>query len=160
VAADSLDTPLRWLLDRARIIDCIVRFANAFDRQDWNALRACLADRIETDYSQFRGTPPGVESADDYVAARRNGLAGLRTLHLLSNHEVEISGDLARCLSAYRIYRATDVDGRERCFDSAGQYAHELARDGSAAWRITRIRQTVVRRSGDPSIHRAFRPAP
>lgn len=151
---------LRWLAARAQIIDCTVRFANAFDAQDWPALRACLAERVYTDYAQFRGTPPAWELADDYVAARRAGLAGLRTLHVLTNHEVALGDDRARCVSAYQIFRVrVEPDGGERRLDTAGRYEHELAR-GADGWRIERIRQTVVIQSGDRAIHGALRARP
>ena len=47
--------PLQHLLDRAAITDTIVGAANAFDTQDWDRLRAYLADEVHTDYSEFRG---------------------------------------------------------------------------------------------------------
>ena len=152
-------TDLR-LADRADIIDCIVRAAAAFDAQDWGALRACLADTLETDYSQFRGEPPATVSADAYVASRREGLAGLRTLHISTNHLVEASGDEATCRSAYRIFRVDPARpaGQNR-LDTAGAYEHGLVRTADG-WRICRIRQTVVVQDGDPAVHRGLKAPP
>ena len=40
------DSTLAWLRNRAEVTDAVLRFANAMDRQDWTALRACLADEL------------------------------------------------------------------------------------------------------------------
>jgi hypothetical protein len=148
---------LQLLLDRAAITDTIVGAANAFDTQDWAALRACLTDDLRTDYSDFRGEAPATVSADSYVEARRSGLRGLKTLHLSTNHQIEIDGDRAHCRSAYRIYRVdpTRAPGENRP-DTSGHYEHELVRTASG-WRICSIRQTVVFREGSLDVHGAFR---
>ena len=148
---------LQALLDRAAIADTIVGAANAFDTQDWERLRTCLADELRTDYSEFRGEPPSTVSADSYVEARRNGLLGLKTLHISTNHQIEIDGDSAKCRSAYRIYRIDPARAPgENRLDTAGHYEHELVRvpDG---WRICSIKQTVVLREGASGVHGAFR---
>jgi SnoaL-like domain len=148
---------IQWLLDRARIIDVITGFANAFDTQDWDRLRLFLADDLWTDYSAFRGVPPSATTPEAYVASRREALSGLRTLHISTNHQVTITGDDATCFSAYRIYRFDPALAEdENRLDTAGNYEHGLVRAG-ASWRIHRIRQTVVFRTGNASIHRALK---
>ncbi len=148
---------LRRLADRADIVDVILRAADAMDRQDWAALAACLAPVIDVDYSDLRGDPPATVSADEYVTARRAGLAGLRTQHVSTNHLVTIDGDRASCRSCFVIHRVAPAlpDG-ERFFDTAGHYAHALRR-GPDGWRITAITQTVVWNRGNPDVHGALR---
>lgn len=153
----SLPAELAALVDRARVVDTVVGAANAIDARDWARLRSLLADALDVDYREFRGEPPARVSADEYVAARRRGLAGLRTLHISTNHAVEIEGDRARCVSAYRIYRIDP--GRpagENRLDTAGRYTHELER-GRTGWRICGISQTVVIRAGNEAVHGALR---
>lgn len=151
---------LSALLDRHAVVDVVIGFANAFDRQDWGQLRSYLMPRVWADYSEFRGEPPAEVAADDYVAARERGLAGLRTVHLSTNHQVRIDGDRAACWSAYQIYR---VDLRlpddANQLHTVGHYEHGLVR-ADGAWRIDRIRQTVVVRTGVAHVHGAFRKAP
>lgn len=150
----NTDSQLRDLLDRDAVRDLVVRFANAFDLQDWNALRACLAVEIHVDYSAFRGEPPKIVAAEDYVASRASALAALKTQHLSTNHQVTIAGDRAECFSAFLIHRIAPASGD--FLDTAGHYWHGCARmpDG---WRIERIRQTVLWTRGTPEIHGAFR---
>lgn len=151
------DETLRLLTHRTAIISTIVGIANAIDRRDWGKLRSLLANELDTDYSQFRGEPAGRVLADDYVASRKEGLQGVRTLHISTNHEVVVRGDEADCYSAYRIFRVAEGGSEER-LDTAGTYEHRLVRVGGS-WLVRGIKQTVVVLSGDRSIHGAFRRA-
>lgn len=151
------EASLQLLLDRAAITDTIVEAANAFDTQDWDGLRALLADELRTDYSEFRGEPPSTVSADAYVEARRSGLRCLKTLHISTNHQIRIEGDSAKCRSAYRIYRIDPARPQgENRLDTAGHYEHDLVR-APGGWRICSIKQTVVLREGASGVHGAFR---
>ena len=158
-AADPAAT-LRWLRDRAEATDVVVRFANAMDRRDWAGLRACLAPAVDVDYSDLRGEPRATVAADDFVAARARGLAGLRTQHLSTNHAVQVDGDRAECLSAFLIHRLdpSAPAGRD-AFDTAGHYTHGLVRT-TDGWRIDRIVQRVLWSRGEPSVHGALRRPP
>jgi len=151
------DPALAWLRDRAEVTDTVLRFANAMDRQDWAALRACLADELEIDYSALRGEPPRTVLAEEYVAGRVSGLAGLRTQHVSTNHVVTVAGDRAECVSAFLIHRLDPARPPEsQTFDTAGHYRHGLARAGNG-WRIDRIVQTVLWSRGNPDVHGALR---
>jgi hypothetical protein len=150
--------PLRWLVDRAAIIDVIVGIANAFDAQDWARVRSFLAEELMTDYTQFRNEPAARVRADAYVQERQRALAGVRTLHVSTNHEVKVLGDQAECTSAYRIYRFNpQLAPGENRFDTAGTYHHGLVRT-AAGWLVCRIMQTVLLREGNPLVHGAFIP--
>lgn len=149
------DEAVRQLADRTAIISTIVAIANAIDRKDWGRLRSLLADELNTDYSQFRGEPAGTVLADAYVMSRKEGLEGVRTLHISTNHEVVVRGGEADCYSAYRIFRVAEGSGGER-LETAGAYEHQLVRAGDR-WLVKGIKQTVVVFSGDRSVHGAFR---
>ena len=96
---------IRWIVNRAAVIDTIVAFANAIDAKDWQNLRSHLADEIDIDYSDFRSETPRRITAEAYIKQRVEGLAGLRTLHVSTNHEPTIHNNTAKCQSAYQIYR-------------------------------------------------------
>jgi hypothetical protein len=145
------------LLDRAAVVDTVVGLANAMDEQDWARVRSLLADELDVDYSDFRGDPPSRVTADDYVASRIEGLAGLRTLHTSTNHEVRVEGDEATCGSAYHIVRVDPATGRR--LDTWGTYRHRLARTANG-WRVSGIVQKVVCLEGDRAVHGALRERP
>ena len=145
-----------WI-DRLGIVDTIVRFGRALDDQDWPALRRCLAAELDVDYSSFRGTPPARTAADEFVAQRRSGLAGLVTQHLGAGHLVEVRGDTAtcRCDFAIRRWPADPSDGR--FLHSYGTYRYGLRRTADG-WEIESILQVVARSEGDRTLHGAFKP--
>jgi hypothetical protein len=155
MASDSIR--FAAVADHLEIIELIIRFAAAFDSQDWAALRACLVDEIDIDYSQLRGEPPSRLSADAYVESRRQGLAGLETLHVSTNHLVTIADDSASCRSTLMVFRVDPaMAAGENRFDTVGRYEHGLIRTAQG-WRITRIKQTVLVQEGNPMVHGAMR---
>lgn len=148
---------VQWLIDRTQIIETITTFANAIDRKDWQKLRDLLTDKLEIDYSDFRGEAPRQISADEYVKQRSSSLSHLKTLHISTNHEVVIQANRAECRSAYQIYRLDpNREAGANRLDTAGNYVHQLIRVGDR-WRISAITQTVVVMSGDREVHGAFR---
>jgi SnoaL-like domain len=148
---------IRSIVERAAVIDTIVGFANAFDAKDWEKVRSYLANEIDIDYSEFRNETPRRVTAEEYIKQRVEGLAGLRTLHVSTNHEVTINNNTAECQSAYQIYRLdpTRESGQNR-FDTAGNYFHSLIQTDKH-WLIAKIKQTVVIVSGNPQVHGALR---
>ena len=74
----------RWM----QVHELLCRFQSAFDEHDWDALAACLAPRVYTDYSSFRGTAPATVDRDEYVGLRRAALSTLRMQHGFSNLRV------------------------------------------------------------------------
>jgi hypothetical protein len=148
-----------WIIQRTKIIDTIVGFANAIDAKDkdWQKLRSYLANEIDIDYFEFRGEPPRQITTEEYIQQRVSGLTGLKTLHISTNHEVTIKGNYAECKSAYRIYRLdSSREFGENRLDKAGNYIHHLTQiDGY--WRITAIKQTVVVIAGNRQVHGALR---
>jgi hypothetical protein len=75
---------IRWIIDRAAVVDTIVASANAIDAQDWQKLRSHLADEIDIDYSEFRGETPRRVTAEEYLT-----LSGLKPLRFLI-HRIDL----------------------------------------------------------------------
>ena len=101
--------------------------------------------------------PPRRVTAEEYIKQRIEGLTGLRTLHVSTNHEVTLRRDAAKCKSVYRIYRLDPTRKSEQNrLDTGGNYFHQLIQtDGN--WLITGIKQTVVIISGNTQVHGVFR---
>jgi hypothetical protein len=151
---------LQRLADRFEVTDTVLRFARAMDAQDWALLRSCLTDVVHVDYRDLRGEPPAHVPADEFVAARAKGLAGLRTQHVSTNHLVSVDGDRAECLSCFLIHRVNPSGPPAgNSFDSAGHYTHRLRR-APGGWRIEGIVQTVLWSRGNPEVHGALRRPP
>ncbi len=147
---------IRWIVERAAIVDAIVAVANAFDAKDWQKVRSYLADEIDIDYSEFRSETPRRVTAEAYIKQRVEGLAGLRTLHVSTNHEVTINNNTAECQSAYQIYRVDSTRESQNRFDTAGNYFHSLIKTDKH-WLIAGIKQTVVIVSGNSQVHGSLR---
>jgi hypothetical protein len=146
-----------WMIQRAKIIDIIVGVANAIDDKNWQKLRSHLATTINIDYFEFRGEPPRHITAEEYIQQRVNGLTGLKTLHISTNHEVTITGNDAECKSAYHIYRVDPTrESIENRLDTAGNYIHQLVQI-NGCWQITAIKQTVVVITGNRQVHGILR---
>jgi hypothetical protein len=146
------DSKLQFLLDRAEIGEVVSRFATALDQQDWPLFRSCFTDEIEVDYSDFRREPPAVVSADTFVSQRCEGLEGLTTQHLSTNHIITVEGNSATCTSCAVIHRRRQRDAKHDALDTHGYYTHTLTRTAEG-WKICKVRQRVLWSSGDPQVH-------
>jgi len=135
--------------DESAIRTLIARFANAFDLKAWDALDACLAESLHTDYSDLRGTPPETVSRRQFVELRRAALDHLATHHLSGNYDGAVDGDHARCRAAMMIWRRDDGG---RVLNTHCLYDFELSRS-AAGWRISSITQRVLWSDGDWAIH-------
>ncbi len=138
----SHDLTVAELSAQAAIVDCINRLFIATDRRDWEAARACLADRIHLDMSSVGAGAPGVVDASDVVGGWKTGLAGVEQIHhQAGNYRVHLRGDEATafCYGTATHYRKTKSGRNVRTF--VGSYDLELRRSG--AWRITGFRFTL-----------------
>ncbi|MFZ6745142.1 nuclear transport factor 2 family protein [Undibacterium sp. JH2W] len=135
--------------DLHAIQNLLARFANSFDLKDWDALCACLATSIYTDYSDLRGTPPEQMSNQHYVELRRIALQELRTHHLGGNTEIEISGEQARAKVSTIIFRrnAGGETLHTHCLYEFG--LHKV----TSGWLINAIVQKVFWSDGQTAIH-------
>ncbi len=128
-------------------------FARSFDEKDWKLMLTCLAAKIHTDYSSFRGTPPEWQSAKEYVAKREKGMHRLITAHQLSNFVVAENAGAGTCHCRFVIKR---FSSDQQFYHSYGYYDFKLVKE-QGMWKIERIKQTVERNEGDRNLHGAFK---
>ena len=140
------------LLARAEISEVIYRFCRALDSQDWALLRACFANELFVDYADFRKQKATRITADEFVEQRRQGLKGLKTQHLSSNHEITIRADKATCKSSSLIHRFDPEMETNNSFDTHCEYEHTLIRT-SEGWKVNSIVQRVHWNAGNPEVH-------
>jgi hypothetical protein len=76
----------------------------AADMNDWQAVKACFADEVLLDYTPMTGGEPTTLTPEQIVTAWRKFLPGFElTKHTITNHEVTIKGDAAKCLNKHLI---------------------------------------------------------
>jgi|GEM_PF-178383 hypothetical protein len=135
--------------DHNLIRDLVNRFANSFDLKDWQSMQACLCSKIDTDYSDLRGTPPETLTAKRFVELRKKALTPLATQHLMGNHVIEADGDSAQATVSCVIFRKS-TDGRT--LNTHCLYFFGFRRDAEG-WKISAIRQKVLINDGDTTVH-------
>ncbi len=138
--------------DESHVYRLISRFANCFDIKAWDDLKSCLSESIYTDYSDLRGTPPEVLTAEQFVKLRCEALQELKTHHLAGNYEIQLDGEVGTARISMAIHRR----------DSSGEVlnTHCLYILGvkkiSGSWRIASIVQRVLWSDGNPMIHKGI----
>lgn len=133
------------------LFDPILTYAQALDRKDWDAARACFLAEVEADYRDLRGTRESL-TAEAFVAKRASALGPLHTRHVFMPLAWEIRGDEAHARSFYRIERVDPRRPEPNHFHTEGEYEHRLRRTPEG-WRIAAVRQTVHVEDGDPTVH-------
>jgi len=131
----------------------LARFANSFDAKDWPALGDCLADELQTDYSDLRGTPPETMSRERFLELRRSGLHGLQTQHLAKNFEISLKQNEAQTRVSMVIYRRNESG---EFFNTHCLYTFGLEQI-AARWVIKSIVQKVIMNEGQPSVHKGLK---
>lgn len=135
--------------DHNLLRDLVNRFANTFDLKDWQGMQACLYSKVDTDYSDLRGTPPETLTAKRFVELRKKALTPLATQHLMGNHVIEADGDCAQATVSCVIFRkSTD----SRALNTHCVYFFGFKR-GAEGWKISAIRQKVLINDGDTAVH-------
>jgi hypothetical protein len=136
--------------DATEIQRLVSRFANSFDLKSWDEMAACLADSVDTDYSDLRGTPPETMRRERFVELRRQALQDLQTHHLAGNVEIDVDGDRGAVRLSMVIFRRSPGGP---VFNTHCTYRLGVTR-ASGTWRIGSIAQKVLFSEGDPRIHR------
>jgi len=135
--------------DAFRLQQLIARFANSFDRKDWEGLGGCLSDTIHTDYSDLRGTAPETLSRERFVELRRTALQDLSTHHLSGNIEIQVDGAHGEVKVSMVIYRRSQ--GNE-VLNTHCLYIFEVEKS-HGQWTICSIVQKVYWSDGKTAIH-------
>lgn len=125
-----MDRELKAFVDRAKIIDCIVRLARGEDRRDAGLISASWWPDATYDY--------GVQSGDfaSYLAWVVPGADAIKnTQHVLGQTHVEIDGSTAKAESHVISYHRIDMGAGDQDTCIGGRYLDVMEeRDGE--WRI------------------------
>jgi len=125
-----MDRELKAFVDRAKIIDCIVRLARGEDRRDAGLISASWWPDATYDY--------GVQSGDfaSYLAWVVPGADAIKnTQHVLGQTHVEIDGSTAKAETHVISYHRIDMGAGDQDTCIGGRYLDVMEeRDGE--WRI------------------------
>lgn len=127
---DDRDTArLRAMADRAEILDCIHRYCRGMDRLDRDLARSAYHDDAVDDHVGFAGPVDAfLDWAFEYHATQ------VRHQHYVTNHSVEIDGDVAHA-ETYYLFVGTMADEQAPLTVTGGRYLDRFERrDG--CWAI------------------------
>jgi 3-phenylpropionate/cinnamic acid dioxygenase small subunit len=123
------------LADRAEIQDVLVRYGWAIDTKDWELLDTCFTDDAEVDYSSNPGGKKGpYKQIRSWLEKMISAFPV--TQHLMSNMEVQLSGDTATARTMVTNPQgAATREGPLHFFYVGGRYDDQFVRTADG-WRI------------------------
>lgn len=137
--------PEQWT-DVLAVREVLERYASGVDRRDWAAVATCFAADCFADYGrsdQWQGREAIAGALD--VMHREIG----PTMHRLSNHTIEVTGDVATAVTYLDAYLKVEHRGFDLCHVLA-TYHDEFGRT-DAGWEITSRRLEVYMRRWEMS---------
>jgi hypothetical protein len=142
---------LRRLLDIQEITTVVNDVCAAADAKNWDACARWFAHEVEVRVGP-PGSSPAQMSPRQLVSQWGRVLAGCDlTLHALSNHRVEVTGDAATCQSVVNgFHHARGPAGQDYCI-TFGAFHHALARTDEG-WRIRALEFRQLYALGNPAI--------
>lgn len=152
-----MEQALRHLADRIAITDLIHRYARAVDEQDWELFSSCFTSEATLDYTPVGGIQGTLAVVRAWLAEVLPSFTVVQ--HLVTNIEVEVDGDHARCRSyLFNAMGFENENGEVVLFFEGGIYRDRLVR-AHQGWRIAarRIEPTFSTRH-HPILARLFQP--
>ena len=129
------------LTDQHQIIATTITMAVLADRREWDALTTVFTNEVRSDYTALTGGEPSMVRAIDLVAGWKEGLSAFTaTQHLVTNHEVAITGNSAE-VRAY--FQATHCKPDQTLWILGGRYYYTLEKQ-VGGWRISAITMTPI----------------
>ena len=134
-------TTLQQLVDECDVKALVTRYVNSLDRHDWVGFKECFTPEVAIDMSSLRGVSASIMNVDDWVRrVQASATVFDKTLHYISNQEIEMMGDEAVCFShlCARHWKSDETDGQGSHLVVFGIYTHRVRRT-SFGWRITSV---------------------
>ena len=130
------DTHFQQLIAESNIIKLINRFCFSIDLRHYKAMRNCLTDEIEFDYTALFGTqmPPTADKLVENVRLNHQKLRG--TQHITTNHLVILEGDRAKCRVNFQAQHFFPNDRGNSLWTLGGRYFYSLVRT-QEEWKIS-----------------------
>jgi hypothetical protein len=113
---------LEAMLDRSEILDCIHRYCRGMDRLDRDLARSAYHDDAIDDHVAYSGP---VDGFLDWAFAYHD--SQIRHQHYVTNHSVEVDGDLAHA-ETYYLFVGTVRDDAAPLTVTGGRYIDRFER--------------------------------
>jgi hypothetical protein len=141
-----------------KITRTLIRIANSIDAKAWNILRAQFAHDVEVTFGETK--PMQTMSGDNLVDWMVAAYSPLETLHMVSNHHVQIvpgidvantgaAEDTATVTSCGRVLHRRKSSDDYWNLDC--RYEHELLRT-EEGWKVTRLTIIPFGQQGNPRL--------
>lgn len=127
---------LQAMLDRSEILDCLHRYCRGMDRLDRDLARSAYHDDAIDDHVAYSGP---VDGFLDWAFAYHDGQR--RHQHYVTNHHVELDGDVAHS-ETYYLFVGTMRDDEAPLTVTGGRYIDRFERR-EGRWAIA-ARQCLV----------------
>lgn len=137
--------------ERITVAQTVYDYALGIDTRDWDRYRALFADEVTMDFESWNRVPKHVIRADALRENIRTYFAGLdATQHSMTNPQVTLDGDRARCVVYMQAEHFLNDEEPARRFTIGGYYVDDLVRDGEK-WKVIAVTLNVLWTRGDRS---------
>ncbi len=137
--------------ERITVAQVVYNYAMGIDTKNWDLHRSIFADEVTMDFESWHSVPKHVIRADELSKNSSVYFAGLdATQHSMTNPQVTIDGDRARCIVYMQAEHFLNDAEPARRFVIGGYYTDELVRDGDT-WKIVAVTLKVLWTRGDRS---------
>lgn len=129
----------------------LIRIANSTDAKDWETLRTQLADEVQADFGHIRASQP--MRADDLITRMKQAYSYMTTQHMVTNHDVRISGETAKVVSYGWVLHRQIVSSGGDFWCLHCRYNHDLMQTDEG-WKVTSIQMTPILQQGNTDLVR------
>lgn len=138
-----MEDKLQQLLDEREIINVVNSIGINADLRNWQAVTQAFADEVQLDYSSMGAAVETLTPAD-VIKKWKAILPGFQmTQHMMTNHQVSITGDNAKCFSYIHAVHCLPNESNNNTWTVIGHYEHHLVRLNQA-WKIDRMKLVMT----------------
>ncbi len=120
----------------------------ALDRKDWGRTKSLFATNIAIDFTSLGGGKATIPSSDLVAAWTKNLYADKQSLHMTSNHQIQITGNRAEAyLHGYAYNKLISTTGSD-VWQTWGTYRINLERT-TQGWKINTLEYFAKRNEGN-----------
>lgn len=132
--------------DARQIIDLTISYTWAIDSKNWAALDQVF---VEDATAEMPHRLVGRRQIVERIERTLSSLAA--TQHIVTNHQVTVSGDEATCRCYLQAQHVRKIDGRRQNYLVGGGYNDSLVRTEDG-WRIAHRQLVVTWTEGNPDV--------